>query len=47
MDGKLVRALIQLPVAVTGECEIEDYHIHLLSVICNADKVWAYRLVRP
>jgi hypothetical protein len=26
MDGKLVRALIQLPVAVTGECEIEDYH---------------------
>jgi hypothetical protein len=26
MDGKLVRALIDLPVAVTGECEIEDYH---------------------
>jgi hypothetical protein len=26
MDGKLVQALIQLPVAVTGECEIEDYH---------------------
>jgi len=26
MDGKLVRALIQLPVAVTGECDIEDYH---------------------
>jgi len=26
MDGKLVRALIQLPVAITGECEIEDYH---------------------
>jgi Animal haem peroxidase len=26
MDGKLVRALIALPVAVTGECEIEDYH---------------------
>ena len=26
IDGKLVRALIQLPVAVTGECEIEDYH---------------------
>jgi hypothetical protein len=26
MDGKLVRALIELPVAVTGECEIEDYH---------------------
>src|ERR1700679_1470900 len=24
--GKLVRALIALPVAVTGECEIEDYH---------------------
>jgi len=26
IDGKLVRALIGLPVAVTGECEIEDYH---------------------
>jgi hypothetical protein len=26
IDGKLVRALIQLPVAVTGQCEIEDYH---------------------
>ena len=26
IDGKLVRALIQLPVAVTGDCEIEDYH---------------------
>jgi hypothetical protein len=26
IDGKLVRALIQLPVAITGECEIEDYH---------------------
>jgi hypothetical protein len=26
MDGKLVRALIELPVAVTGECEIENYH---------------------
>ena len=26
IDGKLVGALIQLPVAVTGECEIEDYH---------------------
>jgi hypothetical protein len=26
IDGKLVRALIRLPVAVTGECEIEDYH---------------------
>ncbi|HST12274.1 MAG TPA: peroxidase family protein [Terriglobales bacterium] len=26
IDGKLVRALIQLPVAVTGECEIDDYH---------------------
>ena len=26
IDGKLVRALIQLPVPVTGECEIEDYH---------------------
>src|SRR5262249_55534735 len=26
IDGKLVRALIQLPVALTGECEIDDYH---------------------
>src|ERR1700728_1649993 len=26
IDGKLVRALIELPVAMTGECEIEDYH---------------------
>lgn len=26
IDGKLVRALIQLPAAVTGECEIEDDH---------------------
>jgi hypothetical protein len=26
IDGKLVRALIELPVAVTGGCEIEDYH---------------------
>ena len=26
IDGKLVRALIALPVAVTGVCEIEDYH---------------------
>ncbi len=26
IDGKLVRALMELPVAVTGECEIEDYH---------------------
>ncbi len=26
IDGKLVQALIQLPVAVTGECEIEEYH---------------------
>ena len=26
IDGKLVRALIELPVAVTGECEIADYH---------------------
>src|SRR6202050_3280536 len=26
IDGKLVRALIELPVAVTGECEIEYYH---------------------
>jgi len=26
IDGKLVRALIELPVAVTGETEIDDYH---------------------
>jgi hypothetical protein len=26
IDGKLVRSLIELPVAVSGECEIEDYH---------------------
>jgi hypothetical protein len=26
IDGKLVRPLTELPVAVTGECEIEDYH---------------------
>jgi Animal haem peroxidase len=26
IDGKLVPALIQLPVAITGECEIGDYH---------------------
>jgi Animal haem peroxidase len=26
IDGKLVRALIELPVAVTGDVEVEDYH---------------------
>lgn len=26
IDGKLVRELIELPVALTGECEIGDYH---------------------
>jgi hypothetical protein len=26
IDGKLVRSLIQLPLAVSGECEIDDYH---------------------
>lgn len=26
IDGKLVRGLLELPVAVTGECEMEDYH---------------------
>jgi hypothetical protein len=25
MDGRLVRSLLQLPLAITGECEIEDY----------------------
>jgi hypothetical protein len=26
IDGKLVRSLIALPVAVTGECQIDEYH---------------------
>jgi heme peroxidase len=26
IDGRLVRGLIELPVAITGECEIEEYH---------------------
>jgi hypothetical protein len=26
IDGRLVRSLIDLPVAITGECEIEEYH---------------------
>jgi hypothetical protein len=26
LDGKMVRSLIELPEAVTGVCEIEDYH---------------------
>jgi Animal haem peroxidase len=26
IDGRLVRPLIQLPVAITGECEIDEYH---------------------
>jgi len=26
IDGKLVQSLIQLPVAITGECEIDAYH---------------------
>ena len=26
IDGKVVRALIQLPVAITGECKMKDYH---------------------
>jgi hypothetical protein len=26
IDGKLVPALVQLPLAITGECEMEDYH---------------------
>ena len=26
IDGKLVRALLELPVPITGECEIEAYH---------------------
>jgi len=26
IDGRLVRSLIQLPVAITGDCEVEEYH---------------------
>jgi hypothetical protein len=26
IDGRLVQSLIQLPVAITGECEVEEYH---------------------
>jgi hypothetical protein len=26
IDGKLVRPLLELPLAVTGKCEIDDYH---------------------
>lgn len=26
IDGRLVRSLLQLPLAITGECEIDDYH---------------------
>jgi hypothetical protein len=26
IDGRLVRSLIQLPVAITGECEVDEYH---------------------
>jgi len=26
MDGKLVRSLLALPVAITGECEIDEHH---------------------
>jgi len=26
IDGKLARPLIQLPVAITGECQIDEYH---------------------
>jgi Animal haem peroxidase len=26
IDGRLARSLIELPVAVTGECEVEEYH---------------------
>ncbi len=26
IDGRLPRSLIQLPVAITGECEIDEYH---------------------
>jgi Animal haem peroxidase len=26
IDGRLVRSLIELPVAITGECDVEEYH---------------------
>jgi hypothetical protein len=26
IDGKLVRSLIELPVAITGECDVDEYH---------------------
>jgi len=26
IDGRLVRSLLQLPLAITGDCEIDDYH---------------------
>jgi hypothetical protein len=26
IDGKLVHSLIELPVAITGECEVDEYH---------------------
>jgi len=26
IDGRLPRSLIQLPVAITGECEVDEYH---------------------
>jgi hypothetical protein len=26
IDGRLVQSLIQLPVAITGECEVDEYH---------------------
>ena len=45
IDGKLVRSLIELPVDITGECEIDAY-IPSPSGICNAGMVSGYRLVR-
>ena len=46
IDGKLVRALIGLLVAVTGECEIEDYHSLAVRDL-QRGKVSDCLLVRP
>jgi hypothetical protein len=46
IDGKLVRALIELPVAVTGECEIEAYHSLAVRDLQRGQGV-GLRLARP
>jgi hypothetical protein len=45
IDGKLVKALIELPVAVTGETEIESI-IRSPFATCNEGKVWDCPLAR-